>query len=118
MSKEKKKNDYDLHKSLEDLSTQMNAEGFALSSEDMESLFENIDNEALNEKRIKSAEANIGAIMNFLSEYFEAFMILAYDLNGDRIVFQNHGDSSLKQDALFKLLEHTFIKFVQQTRAE
>jgi hypothetical protein len=110
------KSDYDLYKSLEKLSKQLSKEGYGLSAEDLENLKEQLDYFQLTEKKLKDFESNIETIINFLTEYLDTFIILGYDLEGNRIVFQHHQDSPLKQDALFKLLEQTFLKFVQKSR--
>jgi len=112
----KKKSDYDLFKSLESLSDNLNKEGYAISPEEIEYLKEQIDYEHVNERKIKDFNTNVKNISNYLSEFLDTFIILGYDMEGNRIVFQNHQDSTLRQDALFKLLEQTFVKFVQRQR--
>lgn len=114
--KDNEKNDYDLFKSLESLSKQLSNEGYTLTSDELDDLKNQIDYFQHNNKRLKDFETNIENIVRYMSEYLETFIILGYDLEGNRIVFQHHGDSTLKQDALFKLLEQTFIKFVQKSR--
>jgi hypothetical protein len=114
--KDDEKNDYDLFKSLENLSKQLSDEGYSLTSEELDDLKDQIDYFQHNNKRLKDFEANAENISRYISEYLETFIILGYDLEGNRIVFQHHGDSTLKQDALFKLLEQTFIKLVQKSR--
>jgi len=113
---DKKKSDYNLHKSLEKLSQNLDKEGFALSADELEYLKSQIDFDHINERKIKDFNASIGHIVNYMSEFLDTFIILGYDFEGNRVVFQNHNDSTLKQDALFKLLEQTFIKFVQKHR--
>ena len=112
----KKESDYNLHKSLEKLSQSLDKEGFALSADELEYLKGQIDFEHVNDRKIKDFNANIKNIVNYMSEFLDTFIILGYDFEGNRVVFQNHHDSTLKQDALFKLLEQTFIKFVQKHR--
>lgn len=110
------KSDYDLYKSLEKLSKQLSKEGYGLSAEELENLKSQLDYFQVNQKKLKDFETNIQTIINFMAEYLDTFIILGYDVEGNRIVFQHHQDSPLKQDALFKLLEQTFIKFVQKSR--
>lgn len=113
---DKKKSDYNLHKSLERLSQNLSKEGFTLSPDELEYLKNQIDYNHANERKIKDFNDNIKNIINYMSEFLDTFIIMGYDYEGNRVVFQNHNDSTLKQDALFKLMEQTFIKFVQKHR--
>lgn len=113
---DKKESDYNLHKSLERLSQNLSKEGFTLSLDELEYLKDQIDHEHINARKIKDFNDNIKNIINYMSEFLDTFIILGYDFEGNRVVFQNHNDSTLKQDALFKLIEQTFIKFVQKHR--
>ena len=114
--KNDKPDDYDLFKSLERLSKQLQEEGYSLSPEELAYYKDSIDVKHVENKKFKDFENDVRNISNYLSEYLDTFIVLGYDLEGNRIVFRNHKDSSLKQDALFKLLEQTFIKFVQKHR--
>jgi hypothetical protein len=110
MKKKAKPSDYGLYKSLKELSSQLQTEGFSLSPEQLHDLKVQIAQEMSIHKSVKEIKNNTQKIVNYLAEYFDSFILLGYDSKGERIELK-FCDTALKQDALMKLLEQIFIKY-------
>lgn len=113
MKKKSKPSDYDLHKSLNDLSSQLQKEGFGLAPEELQELKNAAARELSSHKSFKELKDNSERVVNYLAEYFDTFILLGYDSKGERIQLQ-FCDSALKEDALMKFLEQVFIKYHRQ----
>jgi len=110
VKKKPKSSDYGLYKSLKELSSQLQTEGFSLSPEQLRDLKAQIAQEMSVHKSFKEIKNNTQRIVNYLAEYFDSFILLGYDSKGERVELR-FCDTALKQDALIKFLEQIFIKF-------
>lgn len=105
--------DLDLTKSLDNLSKQLAKEGFSLTPEQLKDLKSTVAQELAIHKSIKEIKNSSKNIINYLGEFFDTFILLGYDSKGERVILQLC-DSALKEDALAKFLEQTFIKYHRQ----
>lgn len=62
-------------------------------------------------KRIDSEEVII-RIKAILSEYFDSFMLMGYDVNGKRVVLR-HAKTNKDEDSLMEMIRYIFIRMVQ-----
>jgi hypothetical protein len=73
-----------------------------------ESVQQEITKEAT--KRLDKEET-VGAVKSILSEYFNAFIILGYGVNGDRIVIKET-KSDMGDDSIIEVLRYVLMKMV------
>jgi len=78
-----------------------------------------MNNKAVKEEVTKEAmrridtQQSVDAIKNILSEYFNAYILIGYGIDGRRTILRS-ANSDQDDDSLFELIRYTFMRVMQQ----
>jgi|GEM_PF-4088022 len=58
-------------------------------------------------------EESVETLKGILSEYFSAFIIMGYDVNGERMVI-NYSPTDRDEDSIIEMVRHVLIQMLQE----
>jgi len=91
-----------------------------VTEEDLQELLESVlSSEDIQEEILKDAtkrlntEQAVGTVKSLMSEYFSTFMILGYDVNGNRMIIK-HTRTHRDEDSLMEMLRYVIMRMLGQ----